>query len=82
MVITMEKVFRQLKAKKALFGFEASVHASLFIQIGTAVTAARKVDPDLLFEVTSSFGGCVAKVYTNDSTAAKILESATYDVIR
>lgn len=68
-------MFRELKAKKAKFGFEAGVSSASFIAIAEAVKLARREDPDLLFEVSGYTSQNYAKVYTNVEAAAKVFRS-------
>lgn len=63
-------MFRELKAKKAKYGFEASVNAASFIKIAEAVKEAKIEDPDLIFEVGGYTSQNYAKVYTNVEAAA------------
>ncbi len=72
-------LFRPLKARKALYGFEGYVSAKTFIPIGETVTRAREADPTLLFEVNISFGNNSVKVYTDHESAARILGAETHE---
>lgn len=69
-------LFRQLRAKKAKFGFEASVHTDNFIGLAEGIKAAKALDPELKFEVTSNYGTCTAKVYTDSDAAGALLASS------
>lgn len=68
-------LFRELKAKKAKFGFEAAVRAETFIPIAEAVKLAMKEDKNLLFDVSGYTSQNYAKIYTNVESAAKLIRS-------
>lgn len=75
---TSATVFRALNARKARYGFQASINAASLIFIGEAVKRAREIDPELLFEVDLSYGKGVAKVYTNIEAAADVIGNTCY----
>lgn len=66
-------MFRELKSRKAKFGFTCGVNAHTFIWIADAVKEARKEDPALLFEVGGYTSHNDAKVYTNVESAANVI---------
>ncbi|MBU9200044.1 hypothetical protein KTD31_01330 [Burkholderia multivorans] len=71
-------VFRALNARKARYGFQASINANSLILIGEAVKRAREIDPDLLFEVDLNYGKGVAKAYTDVEAAADVIGNTCY----
>jgi len=68
-------MFRELKAKKAKFGFTCGVNVQSVFVIADAVREARMEDPDLKFEITGYTSSLDAKVYTNVPKAADIMRS-------
>jgi hypothetical protein len=72
------RVFRPLRARKAKFGFEASINAVSFLLIGEALQRAKRLDENLKLEVDINYGKGLVRVYTDLLAAADEIGFASY----
>lgn len=67
------KVFYKLKARKALYGFKASVYTDSIVTIGRVITEAKILDPEVEVNVTTSYGDCTVTIHSNISEVDELV---------
>lgn len=68
-----QKPFRELKARKAKYGFEVGVHVATIPAIAKALHDARELDANLIVDDNCNNGQHEIKFYTNDPETARMM---------
>lgn len=72
------ELFRELRARKATFGFEVSINVATFLPIARAVENARNISDDVRMEMKINMGHGDVKIYTDDAAAADYLRKVQH----
>lgn len=68
--------FRELKAKKAAYGFQARIYPETLPRIGEAIKFVNDVDPEV--EVAINNMSNTVTVYTNDERVANVFKDGQF----
>lgn len=72
-------LFRELKAKKAKYGFTIHVSVDTMEGIGNAISVVRKFDPSALMEMVSNMGRSDFKIYCEHEGTAALIRTLPYN---
>jgi hypothetical protein len=64
---------RELRARKAKFGFQSSITESTFLEIAEALQLAREIDPLATFDISGYTTPQQATIYTNNEACANAI---------
>lgn len=73
-------LLRELRAKKAKFGFECNLSLASIEKLGPAITLIKNHDPSIYMEMPNNMGHASVKIYTDNPDTAEFIRKVSNGV--